>query len=25
VLRVDEQPLDLERIFERFNRLWGLT
>jgi hypothetical protein len=23
MLRVDEQPLDLERIFERFNRLWG--
>ncbi|HEY2516589.1 MAG TPA: nucleotidyl transferase AbiEii/AbiGii toxin family protein [Polyangiaceae bacterium] len=25
VLRVDEPPLDLENIFERFNRLWGLT
>lgn len=25
VVRVDEPPLDLEKIFERFNRLWKLT
>ena len=25
VLRVDEQLPDLEKIFERFDRLWGLT
>ncbi|MFO0669575.1 MAG: nucleotidyl transferase AbiEii/AbiGii toxin family protein [Polyangiaceae bacterium] len=24
VLRVDEPPLDLDAVFERFNRLWGL-
>ncbi len=25
VVRVDEPPIDLEKIFERFNRLWKLT
>jgi predicted nucleotidyltransferase component of viral defense system len=25
VLRVDEPPLDLEKVFDRFNRLWGLA
>ncbi len=24
VLRLDEQLPDLEKVFERFNRLWGL-